>query len=306
MSWRAASVVLAALVLGSVPAYAQDAPPPEPAPAAEAAPAASPEVFGPEPPPQEMGPFPEDAVPPEGEGEAPSEAASDPTFDRLFGDPPEAEDAPQVGPPRIKAPELPVWLWGILGLMLVALFVSRRSMLPKRGKDAGIDVRSRATLGKDGNLAVVEVGDGEGGQRRLLIGYGTGAPRLVADLTPIPDLAAYSEPLAEAAGDRDVSPQTPAASPPAASPGPPDRTSRRWEDALERADEEATTRQAPVRPRRGVALERRGDLIAEVLAERTRRQVEVGGDLEVQADDESAVDEKSAGGTTYTFRGRRG
>lgn len=303
MSRVAASVTLAALFLSSAPSHAQVQPTSEPATASADAPGtAAVAPLGPEPPPQEMGPFPADAA---GEGavasDAPSAPEADPTFERLFGEP-EAPAAPPPGttPPQFDAPEMPVWLWGILFLMLVALFFSRRSLFPKRGNDAGIDVRSRTSLGKDGHLAVVEVGDGDGGRRRLLVGFGTGAPRLVADLTPMPDLPGYPD-LAEAEAAREAS-QSDLGPPPAPAAGPGPRSL--WEEAMD-SPEAPTELQRPTRRPRSVALERRGDLIAEVLAERTRRSVEVGGAVD---DDAAASDDDppQKPGSTYTFRGTQG
>lgn len=310
MNRVAASITLAALFLGSASAHAQAQPSDEAVASGSTAvePSEAPMVeegpLGPEPPPQEMGPFPADASP-EITGTGSVEAAPtvvDPTFERLFGEPEApAEPPPGTTPPTFAAPEMPVWLWGILFLMLVALFFSRRSLFPRRGDDAGIDVRSRTSLGKDGHLAVVEVGDGDGGRRRLLVGFGTGAPRLVADLTPMPDLPGYPD-LEDAERERIEPPAAPRMAPPAPDEAPAPRS--RWEDALD-APEGPTEQHRPTRRPRPVALERRGDLIAEVLAERTRRSVEVGGPMPDHDEDEG---EGAAGqpGSTYTFRGTQG
>ena len=310
MNLRTAGVLAAVLALASPTASAQEAPP---APAPDAAEA---EVFGPAPPPQEMGPFEEgaeEAAPADAEPAPAADALpADPVYERLLGGEPEARPDAAVAPPALRAPQMPVWLWGILALMVVALIASRRSLLPKRGKDEGIDVRSRATLGKDGNLAVVEVGDGVGGRRRLLVGFGTGAPRLVADLTPLAEFAppasgdldggapvgATLDRVVDDAGTAPVRERPTlvrAVEEPATGAMDPND---RWEEALRQAEGKAerAARRRPPRP-----LERRGDLIAEVLAERTRRSVEVGDALDVDAED--------AGDPTtgnYTFRGTRG
>ena len=45
------------------------------------------------------------------------------------------------------------------------------------------------------------MGDGTGGRRRLLVGFGSGAPRLVADLTPMPEVLTLAQ---ETLGPRPV------------------------------------------------------------------------------------------------------
>ena len=66
---------------------------------------------------------------------------------------------------------------------LLALGVMvRRQGLGMRSPEK-VKVLSRATLGREGSLAVVEAPSANGSVRRMLIGYGAGsAPRLVADL----------------------------------------------------------------------------------------------------------------------------
>ena len=39
-----------------------------------------------------------------------------------------------------------MWLWGVLVLMIIALVASRKSLLPKRGDDNGIDSLSLVRL----------------------------------------------------------------------------------------------------------------------------------------------------------------
>ena len=268
-----------------------------------------------------MGPFPGTGPPPPADdaADAPAKADDSTQFDRLFGEEDAAESAPS-SPPRLPTPQMPLWLWGLLGLMFLALIVSRRALLPgKRGEaDEGIRVTSRTSLGREGNLAVVEVGDGTGGRRRLLVGFGSGAPRLVADLTPMPEVLTLAQ---ETLGPRPVPTVVEAEETPTPArrrrPAPPPRddlpleagpaepvstssltTSQRWESALE------TEGVAPARRTQPRPLESRGDLIAEVLAERTRRSVEVGGDIDL--DDTLPVDEEPAVRGTYTFRGTQG
>lgn len=313
----AAAGLAAAWVLLQFPtASAQDAPASPDAPAA----------YGPAPPPQVMGPFPEDGAQDptraEPQAEPTAETQRSGEFERLFGDASPAETAPTT-PPRLPAPQMPLWLWGLLGLMLLALLVSRRTLFSgKREADDGILVTSRTSLGREGNLAVVEVGDGTGGRRRLLVGFGSGAPRLVADLTPMPEVLALAQ---ETLGPRAIptvveAEETPSATtrrtpPPQRGPSVADRplaagpsdaergggltTSQRWESALEAEGAAPPARRTATRP-----LESRGDLIAEVLAERTRRSIEVGGEIDL--DEPLPAEEEPAVRGTYTFRGTQG
>ena len=223
------------MILGGL-ARAQDpAPPLGPAPAAAgldpAAPPSPAPVVAPAPPP----------AAPAGVAEA--------EYQRLLG---ELPVAPAVPPPPLPGGGA----WG-LGLLVPALLVIAGLLLWRarlqarlRGPGPGMRLLSRLPLGREGSLLLVEVDDGRGETRRLLLGAGGGAPRLVAELDAAGPVAA---------GD----PEPPPA------PRPPGV----WDRALRRAE----VSEAGDDPRR--ALERRGDLIAEVLAERGRgRPGEGGGD----------------------------
>lgn len=321
MRLAAAGLAAAWVLVQAPPASAQDAPPALSGESLE---------YGPEPPPQVMGPFPEDGAPqPAAEpsaGDAQNTAPSE--YDRLLGDA-KIEPKASSGPPPLPTPQMPIWLWGLLGIMLLALVVSRRSLFPKLGEDEGIRVTSRTSLGREGNLAVVEVGDGTGGRRRLLVGFGAGAPRLVADLTPMPEVLSLAEetlgprpvPARAERGPQDEPPpaaarseraprrgasrtSTPSPAPTPSREAPPApagallTTSQRWESVLEAEAAQPAPRRA-TRP-----LESRGDLIAEVLAERTRRSVEVNGDIDL--DDDLLDEDAPAVRGTYTFRGTQG
>ncbi|MEC8380052.1 MAG: hypothetical protein VXZ96_07015 [Myxococcota bacterium] len=79
--------------------------------------------------------------------------------------------------------ELPWWGYplGMFALLALGVMV-RRQGLGMRSPEK-VKVLSRATLGREGSLAVVEAPSANGSVRRMLIGYGAGsAPRLVADL----------------------------------------------------------------------------------------------------------------------------
>jgi hypothetical protein len=186
----------------------------------------------------------------------------DPLFQRLLGGGP-VEPAPVVAPAvgfGFESPTIPSWLWvvGILGGGALLLLRSR-SMRALRGPDA-ISVVSRTQLGKDGNLAVVEVIEADGERRRLLVGFGSGAPRLVADLgRPMPEAEAAeaSQPVASAAVQR-------------VAPPPPANAASAWAKAVRGAETPDARRvPGPLVGGRPSALEHRHDLIKEVLAERT-------------------------------------
>lgn len=104
-------------------------------------------------------------------------AADDPTYDRLFG----AEAAVEAAPVE-EGPAVPTWIWpaSLLGVGLVAATRLRRSALD--AKVGAMKVLDRQVLGDRSTLLVVEVQDSSGEKRRLLIGTGSGAPALVADL----------------------------------------------------------------------------------------------------------------------------
>ncbi len=181
---------------------------------------------------------------------APATGPADVEYQRLLGELPPAGSAPST-------PPLPGGgAWG-LGLLVPALLVVGGLLLWRARLQArlrvpgpGMRVLSRLALGREGALLLVEVDDGRGESRRLLLGAGGGAPRLVAELDAAGPVAA---------GDAEAAP---AARPPGG-----------WDRALRRAE----VTEAADDPRR--PLERRGDLIAEVLAERGRpRQGEGGGD----------------------------
>lgn len=104
-------------------------------------------------------------------------ADDDPTYDRLFG-----ADATVEAAPVEEGPAVPTWIWpaSLLGLGLVAATRLRRSALD--AKVGAMKVLDRQVLGDRSTLLVVEVQDSSGEKRRLLIGTGSGAPALVADL----------------------------------------------------------------------------------------------------------------------------
>jgi hypothetical protein len=116
-------------------------------------------------------------------------------------------DAQQV----VRAAAPPWWLWpmGLLGAAGVAGMVIRSR---KTDRIPGhITVLSRATLSRAASLAMIEVADSNGQTRRMLIGVGGGAPRLVSDLSGISstqaqfsarDLSGYAESPRDTAASR--------------------------------------------------------------------------------------------------------
>lgn len=118
-------------------------------------------------------------------------AADDPTYDRLFGADTTAEVAPVEAGPTV-----PSWIWplSLLGVGLVAATRLRRSALD--AKVGAMRVLDRQVLGDRSTLLVVEVQDSSGEKRRLLIGTGSGAPALVAEVGAV---GPVKRPVVEAA-----------------------------------------------------------------------------------------------------------
>lgn len=110
-------------------------------------------------------------------------AAADPTYERLFG-----EADPAVAAVVEVGPTVPMWIWPAMLLGLGVVAASRlRSSLPHKAVNADLTILHRQSAGDRSTLLVVEVADGHGVRRRLLVGTGTGAPALVADLGSVED-----------------------------------------------------------------------------------------------------------------------
>jgi hypothetical protein len=106
-------------------------------------------------------------------------------FERLFGDegPTGLSEADQAVVEKTHAIAWPWWSWP-LGLFAIgALLIVRSRVQRQRVPIEAIHVVSRQHMGKDGTLALIEVQDGDSRKRRLLVGLGGGAPRLVADVS---------------------------------------------------------------------------------------------------------------------------
>ena len=118
---------------------------------------------------------------------APTVEVDDAEFQRLLGSAPAASDSAASGERKaIDSVAAAAWPWWSipLGLLAVgALLVVRGRALNKDMPMEAIHVVSRQPMGKDGSLALIEVHDGDARPRRLLVGLGGGAPRLVADVS---------------------------------------------------------------------------------------------------------------------------
>jgi len=104
--------------------------------------------------------------------EAPSDVQ---LYERLMSEP--SEQAPAQGAAT------PWWLWplGLLGTLGAAGFVLKTRKAD--GIPGDIKVISRTGLSRTASLAMIEVIGSDGEPRRMLVGVGGGAPRLVADLS---------------------------------------------------------------------------------------------------------------------------
>ena len=114
------------------------------------------------------------------------------------------------------SPATPWWMWplGLLGVAGVAGLVMRQRQLGS-GVPSDILVLSRTAVSRSASLAVIEVTAADNTIRRLLVGVGGGAPRIVADLS---SPAAAQEAAAAALEDAWMQPEeAPAPAKPAAS-----------------------------------------------------------------------------------------
>lgn len=98
------------------------------------------------------------------------------------------DNQPRILTPQEESPvdselDLPWWGYplGLCAILALGVMVRRQGVNIRSPEK--VKVLSRATLGRDGSLAVIEAPSTNGAVRRMLIGYGSGsAPRLVADL----------------------------------------------------------------------------------------------------------------------------
>ena len=106
-------------------------------------------------------------------------------FDRLFGAKPATIQTAQEQAvvEQSSGAALPWWAWPIGLFAMGALLMVRSRMYDKELPAKAIRIVSRQHLGKEGALALIELSDGDARTRRLLVGLGGGAPRLVADVS---------------------------------------------------------------------------------------------------------------------------
>ena len=79
---------------------------------------------------------------------------------------------------------LPAVLFGGFGLFALSRRPGGLGQLTGAAGPAPMRVLSRTALGQNSGLALLELDAGEGETRRILVGFGGGAPNLVTDLTP--------------------------------------------------------------------------------------------------------------------------
>ncbi len=129
--------------------------------------------------------------------------SSDPTYARLFGD-----ESAASAPTQEPGPAFPWWTLPA-GIGALGLVAASRLRAPGESSSPPPTVRviSRQAVGDKSHLVVVDIPT-QAGTRRLLVGTGGGAPSLVADLGPSPELpvadAAFLAGLASV-GDRKTS-----------------------------------------------------------------------------------------------------
>lgn len=105
-------------------------------------------------------------------------------FQRLFG---AQSTALQKNDTKIveeaKAAAWPWWSWP-LGLFAIGVLLIIRGRVTKgAAQKQAMTIVARQDMGKEGTLALIELADGDRRTRRLLVGLGGGAPRLVADVS---------------------------------------------------------------------------------------------------------------------------
>lgn len=122
-----------------------------------------------------------------GDDSAPADVPSiDPDLksveERLLGDAPVVPPTPtDRSSEPLLLPDTPSWMWPVGLLMLAGIVALKWKTQRAPDPAARLRVIQRVMLGREGHLALVEVGEDDD-RRRLLIGYGAGAPRLVAEL----------------------------------------------------------------------------------------------------------------------------
>ncbi len=214
--------------------------------------------------------------------------------DRLLGEAPTIEA-------EASAPTSGFDGWGVVlgalvfgGITLVARN-KLQARVPKawRLEDSGIEVIARKNLGAGAGLAIVEVEDGAGGTRRLLVGVGNGGPNLVSDLSSMAEVdtawdaltshASRPAPLAAAAVTPEPEPRRAAPQPKPRAAAPPDpvttadvdrilarkaATRRPWAGSPEPTAQQPAPRRPAPKSQDDVRADKARDLVQQVLRAR--------------------------------------
>jgi hypothetical protein len=107
-------------------------------------------------------------------------AEPDPLEQRLLGPAPaEVVVPPELPPP----PEVPWWPipTALVGFGLL-IWARQRALVGVSGEGSQVRMISSLALGSSGGVTLLEVEDVNGSRRRLLVGTGSGPPRLIAEL----------------------------------------------------------------------------------------------------------------------------
>jgi hypothetical protein len=119
-------------------------------------------------------------------GEVASHPGDAALYERFFNVPDSTTmPAPSEEPVAKKMGEMSVPWWLIpIGMLAIGVLLLMRNKVTKVAVSRqAIRIISRTQMGKEGSLAMIEVADGDQRTRRLLVGFGGGAPRLVADVS---------------------------------------------------------------------------------------------------------------------------
>ena len=195
------------------------------------------------------------------EGAGETSEADQAEFQRLFGanKPHGTQKADKKVAAQTAEMAWPWWVWPVGLLAIGVLLIVRGRINGAKVPVEAIKVVSRQAMGKEGTLALIEVHDGDSRKRRLLVGLGGGAPRLVADVSAwevavaapsniANDAVAIMGPDPEAqAGVEDIRPQLHVAP-------------KAFETHLAQAADRFDDQEAP--------MNNKADLIEEVLAQR--------------------------------------
>ena len=194
-----------------------------------------------------------DSVTPEGSQSSSSETTEDPSEEYLRFFP--EEEIVGTSETVETGSQGNYWFWPMALVLVAGAYFWKRKKVDANDDRNEINIVGRASLGREGSLAVVVVGDPQGQPRRLLVGYGGGAPRLVADLADDQVMEAMG--TAESGGGRtDFTAES----------------RRNWERAVDDAGDVFDSRMAQSATPRSA----QDDLIANVLADREQLRKSLG------------------------------